>query len=228
MPGNAVDAAVEAQNIGAGYGKLRVLRQSSLSITKGSLTGLCGPNGAGKSTFIKLCLGLLRLREGRLRVLGKTPGAFGFSGVLRRIGYVPQNTAGGSIPATVREAVAMGRYGKAGLFRPLSRRDWEAVDRAIASAGLEGVKNAQARELSGGQTQRMAIARALAMEPELLLLDEPASSLDAAGRLELLEALRRGREIRPVTVVLVSHDQELLAQCGAVFRFVQGKAEQCV
>lgn len=217
--------AVEARNIRAGYGTIEVLKDITLNIEQGSLAGLCGPNGAGKSTFIKLCLGMLRPKEGTLRVLGGIPGRRGFRAILLRIGYVPQRTAGGLIPATVREAVSMGRYGKAGFCRSLSRRDWEAVDRALEAVGIPSLARAQVQELSGGQTQRAAIARALAMEPELLLLDEPTSSLDAEGRMELLEIIRERREYQHITAILVSHDEEALSKCGYRFRFTQGRVE---
>lgn len=216
--------AVTAQNVCAGYGAVRVLNGITIRIEPETITGLCGPNGAGKSTFIKLCLGMIRPQSGSITVLGGVPGSRRFRSVLLRIGYVPQKTAGGLIPATVREAVSMGRYGKAGFCRPLLRRDWEPVDRALDAAGIAHLKNAQVQELSGGQTQRVAIARALAMEPELLLLDEPTSSLDGAGRRELLELIRGRREYRRITAVMVSHDEESLAQCNCVVRFTEGRA----
>ncbi|MDR2494167.1 MAG: metal ABC transporter ATP-binding protein [Spirochaetaceae bacterium] len=214
--------AVSLRNVRAGYGRVTVLNDITLSIEQGSLTGLCGPNGAGKSTFIKLCLGMIRPRSGSLTVLEAVPGRRGFRNTLLRIGYVPQKTGGGLIPATVREAVAMGRYGKAGLFRRLSARDWAPVDRALEAAGIAGIAASLTRELSGGQAQRVAIARALAMEPELLLLDEPTASLDAQGRSELLALVKT---YRCGTVVMVSHDPESLSRCGRIFRFAEGRAE---
>ncbi|MDR2490397.1 MAG: ATP-binding cassette domain-containing protein [Spirochaetaceae bacterium] len=218
--------AIQASHVSAAYEKRRVLTDLTINVERGSLTGLCGPNGAGKSTFIKLCLGMIRPQSGCLTVLGKTPGQAGFRKTLHRIGYVPQKTTGGAIPATVREAASMGRYGMAGFFRPLSRHDWLAVDSALEAAGIAALAGAQARELSGGQTQRLAIARALAMEPEMLLLDEPSSSLDAQGRAELLSILLAGREYRHITALMVSHDEASLAKCRAVYRFNEGRAEQ--
>ncbi|MDR2484820.1 MAG: metal ABC transporter ATP-binding protein [Treponema sp.] len=217
--------AVDLQNIRAGYGNLTVLNNITLSIERGSLTGLCGPNGAGKSTFIKLCLGIIRPQAGTITVLGGTPGRRGFRNTLLRIGYVPQKTSCGLIPATVREAVSMGRYGKAGLFRRLSPRDREPVGKALEAAGIAGIADSSVRELSGGQTQRVAIARALAMDPELLLLDEPASGLDAEGRVDLLEIIRERREYHHITAIMVSHDEGSLAKCGRLFRFTQGRTE---
>jgi ABC-type Mn2+/Zn2+ transport system ATPase subunit len=181
---------ISARNLCVGYGKIQVLRNLSLEIEEGSLTGFCGPNGAGKSSFLKVCLGMLRPFRGEIRVMGEDPAALNFRKNLFRIGYVPQNTIGGSIPATVKEAVLMGRYGRTGLLRPLGRRDRELAFSAMAAAGVADLADRRVRDLSGGQTQRVAIARALAMEAELLLLDEPTASLDGEGQESLLETVQ--------------------------------------
>ncbi|MDR1586349.1 MAG: metal ABC transporter ATP-binding protein [Treponema sp.] len=218
------NSVVEARNIFAGYGGGEVLRDFSLSVEAGCFAGLCGPNGAGKSTFLKLCLGMIRPRAGVIAVLGEKPGSAAFRQTLFRIGYVPQNTAGGGLPVTVREAAAMGRYGKAGFLRPLSRRDWELVDAALEAAGIRELSGCPVQELSGGQCQRTAIARSLAMEAELLLLDEPTASLDAGGRTELFSLIGRLREDRPLAVLMASHDAEALSECEIIYRFEEGKA----
>ncbi|MDR1948213.1 MAG: ATP-binding cassette domain-containing protein [Spirochaetaceae bacterium] len=211
-----------ARRVWAGYGRQMVLRGVDLCVERGSITGFCGPNGAGKSTFIKLCLGIVRPREGTITVMGKTPGLRAFRRTLMRIGYVPQNTSGGTLPATVREAVSMGRYGMAGFCRPLSRGDRALVDAAMDAAGVSALAGKPVQELSGGQAQRVAIARALAMEPELLLLDEPTSNLDADGRVELLRLIKARQEYRHITALIVSHDEEALSECRNIYRFGEG------
>lgn len=213
------ESVIEAAGITAGYQKNIVLDSFSLSVARKSFVGLSGPNGSGKSTFIKLCLGILKPFSGKLTVLNASPGTWAFRRTLFRIGYVPQRISGGSIPVTVYEAVSMGRYGMAGFFRPLSRKDHELVKQSLDAAGLLGLEKRTVQELSGGQLQRTAIARALAMEAELLLLDEPSSSLDVQGRLELLDILRKRREYSGLTVVIVSHDDETLSYCDRIYRF---------
>lgn len=213
------EAAISARNLCAGYGRVTVFENLFLHIEQGSLTGFCGPNGAGKSTFLRLCLGLLRPRSGSLRVLGAVPGTPGFRRTLPRIGYVPQTISGGSLPATVREAVSMGRYGGAGFLRPLSGRDRALVEGAMEAAGISALAKNQVRELSGGQAQRVAIARALAMEPDMLLLDEPNSNLDQAGRRELLGLVKSRQAAGGLTAVIISHSAETLSACGTVYRF---------
>ena len=218
-------AIINAQNIVAGYGKTTVLRNLTISIETGSLAGLCGPNGAGKSTFLKLCLGMLRPQSGSLSVMGIEPTAKTFKNILLRIGYVPQNTTGGTLPVTSREAVPMGRYGKAGLGCRLSQKDYAAVDAAMEAAGITDLAKCLVQELSGGQTQRVAIARALAMEPDILLLDEPTASLDASGRVELLQLIKREQSYSHITTLIVSHDADALSGCDSLFRFTDGIAE---
>jgi ABC-type Mn2+/Zn2+ transport system ATPase subunit len=221
-----MEPVVTVRNVSAGYGKLTALKDLSLDIARGSITGLCGPNGAGKSTFLKLCLGMIRPRSGSIVVMGSRPGCPGFRQTLLRIGYVPQNTAGGSLPTTVREAVSMGRYGMAGFCRPLSRQDKELVEAAMEAAGVAALAKRRVQELSGGQTQRVAIARSLAMEPELLMLDEPTSNLDIEGRADLLRIIRERQEYRHITVIIVSHDEEAIAGCAEMYRFGEGRAER--
>jgi ABC-type Mn2+/Zn2+ transport system ATPase subunit len=220
------EPVVTARNVSAGYGKLTALRDLSLDIHRGSITALCGPNGAGKSTFLKLCLGMIRPRAGSIAVMGNRPGSPGFRKTLLRIGYVPQNTAGGSLPTTVREAVSMGRYGMAGFCRPLSGHDRELVEAAMEAAGVADLARRRVQELSGGQAQRVAIARSLAMEPELLMLDEPTSNLDTGGRSDLLQIIRDRQEYRHITVIIVSHDEEAIAGCADMYRFGEGRAEK--
>jgi ABC-type Mn2+/Zn2+ transport system ATPase subunit len=224
--GGSGSPAISARGVSAGYGKRPVLKGLCLSVEAGSLTGLCGPNGAGKSTFLKLCLGMLRPGEGSLSVLGASPGRASFRATLLRIGYVPQNAYGGSLPLTVREAVSMGRYGKAGFCRRLSREDRECVEEAMETAGVAELAFRRVQELSGGQAQRVAIARALAMRPEVLLLDEPTASLDRESSVEFIKTIKFRQEYRQLTAVIVSHNAETLCECGTVYRFADGRAEK--
>jgi ABC-type Mn2+/Zn2+ transport system ATPase subunit len=142
---------------------------------------------------------------------------------------VPQNTAGGSLPVTVREAVAMGRYGIAGLFRPLKKHDYELIDAALENAGAARLAKKQVQELSGGQSQRVAIARALAMEAELLLLDEPTSNLDSQGRVELLRVIQEKQGAfsagEKLTAVVISHDEGTIAGANKIYRFFEGRIQ---
>lgn len=219
---------IRAQDVTIGYGAKTVLSSVRMRMEGGEVCGFRGPNGSGKSTLIKACLGLLRPQGGSLSVLGLPPGARGFRGALRRIGYVPQQPQAGSLRVTVREAVSLGRCGMAGLGRPLGRTDREAVQAALEEVELSGLAEAPLRELSGGQRQRANIARALAMEPDLFIFDEPTTHLDAQGRDDvaaLLESVARGRT---AGMLLVSHDARLLALCDRVLEFGNGSVSEAV
>lgn len=215
-----------ASNLALGYGDRIVLSSVDMEILPGEVCGFTGPNGSGKSTLLKAALGLIRPIRGSLRVLGAEPHSSGGSFVRRRIGYVPQQRPPGALRITVREAVSMGRYARAGLGRPLGPEDGKAVARALAAAGLEGLEERAVQEISGGQYQRTAIARALAAEPELLVFDEPSTSLDTLGRKETAALIARLAAAAQAGMLLVSHDPELLALCGRIFEFVSGSVRE--
>jgi ABC-type Mn2+/Zn2+ transport system ATPase subunit len=217
-------AVIGARELSAGYGGNMVLKGLSLAIRAGEFAGFRGPNGAGKSTFLKLCLGMLRPAAGSIRVLGAEPWGREGRRLRLRMAYVPQNTAVPGLPVTVREAVSMGLYGRIGFFRPMTRGQRDLVEQAMEACGVGPLADKRVQELSGGQAQRTAIARALAMDAELLLLDEPGSNLDAEGRGGLLRAIQEKREGRRLTVVVVSHDEDTLRACGVVYRFNEGRA----
>jgi ABC-type Mn2+/Zn2+ transport system ATPase subunit len=219
-----VETIISAQNITASYGKIPVLKNFSLNIERGSRVGLCGPNGAGKSSFLKLCLGIIKPRSGTIKVMGKTPSAYAFRKTLFRIAYVPQNTVGGTLPVTVREAVAMGRYGMSN--RRQRKAETELIEQAMEEAGVARLAERLVQELSGGQTQRVAIARALAREAELLLLDEPTASLDSEGQKDLLCIVNKLSKEKKITTLMISHNAETLEDCPVIYQFENGMAQE--
>jgi zinc transport system ATP-binding protein len=167
-----------------------------------------GPNGSGKSTLIKAIVGLVQRTQGELELFG-TP-AEGFR-ERWRIGYVPQrHTVGGPIPATVREVVSSGRLPRSGIWRLPTAVDRRAVDRAMERVGVTDLAARRVDQLSGGQQRRVLIARALASETDLLLLDEPTAGVDVEAQAALVDVLgslsRQG-----VTIAVVTHDLEPLS-----------------
>jgi ABC-type Mn2+/Zn2+ transport system ATPase subunit len=231
-----MDAAIEAVNLSAYYGKHQVLCGLSLRVERGAFAGLSGHNGAGKTSFLRACLGLLKPDAGHLSVLGSEPGKPQFRRTLFHIAYVPQISLGGMLPTTVREAVAMGRYGRRSTpatlwerFRNGGKneaveREKALVDDALKATGLAELATRPVQELSGGQTQRVAIARALAMEAELLLLDEPTGNLDKRGREDFLRLLREARQKKNLTVLMVSHHPAELEDCDVLYEIEDGVA----
>jgi len=182
------------------YNGTDVLENASFSIRRGDFVAIVGPNGGGKTTLLRLALGFLKPRKGSIRVLGRSP-----FDARPRVGYVPQHFAYDErFPVTVMDVVLMGRLGGGWRGGPYRGRDRRAAEKALEEAGLLDLKRRPFADLSGGQRQRVLLARALATEPELLLLDEPLAYVDpnAVGNLyRLFEQLSRR-----LTVVLVSHD----------------------
>ena len=180
-----------------------ILRGIDLRVPRGQFVALLGPNGSGKSTLVRAVTGLLPLASGRLALFGTPYADFD---AWHRVGFVPQRSGATSgVPATVREVVASGRVTRRRLLRPMSPADRRAVADAIEVVGLTDRARIGISQLSGGQQQRVLIARALAGEPDLLVLDEPTAGVDLPNQHALAEALRLLQE-RGATILLVAHE----------------------
>lgn len=198
------DALIRLEKAGAAYGSRRVLTGVDLAACRGDFLLLTGPNGGGKTTLLRLIAGLLRPSEGQvLRAAGAV------------VGYLPQyRRIDRQFPVTVAEVVQSGLHARKPLLRPFGKQDGERVSQLLEEAGLASLARRPIEALSGGQWQRVLLARALASEPDLLLLDEPDTHLDAAGR-ELLEQVVERYRAR-AAVVLVTHDSETVARAKDV------------
>jgi zinc transport system ATP-binding protein len=197
--------AVRLDNVSFGYDpRRRVLENVSLEIPEGQFVAIAGPNGGGKTTLLRLIVSLSRPQRGTVRVFGETVGAAARRGL---VAYLPQRAhLGIEAPATVREIVSTGRVTRRRLFGPLRADDRRAVDAAIDRVGLAALADEPIRTLSGGQQQRAFIAKAIAAEPRLLILDEPTTGVDADAQDALAALLARlHRELR-VTILYVSHE----------------------
>ncbi|MEU9606927.1 metal ABC transporter ATP-binding protein [Streptomyces sp. NPDC048057] len=186
----------------AALGARPVLRGVDLTVEHGEVVALLGANGSGKSTAVRAVIGRVPLTEGRVELFGTELRRFR---QWARVGYVPQRTSAASgVPATVREVVTSGRLSRTRLGL-LSRADRAAVDRAIDLVGLGDRAKESVEALSGGQHQRVLIARALASEPELLIMDEPMAGVDLASQ-EVLASTLREQVAAGTTVLLVLHE----------------------
>lgn len=200
-----IEPVVQVKHVSFSYGKLNVLENVDLELSRGEFLGLVGPNGSGKSTLIKCILGLKKPDDGEIVLFGKDIAKFHD---WHRIGYVSQkaNSFNTGFPATVFEVVSSGLYGKIGLFKRLSREHKQLIQEMIDRVGLSDFHKQMVGSLSGGQQQRVFIARALVSNPDLLILDEPTVGVDTESVerfYRLLEGLRREYAL---TILLVSHD----------------------
>jgi zinc transport system ATP-binding protein len=206
--------AVELESVAFGYRpSQRVLEAVDLGIREGEFVAIAGPNGGGKTTLLRILLGLERPAQGRALLYGEPAHRFSRRHLL---GYLAQRAElGGDAPATVRELVSAGRVAAGRVVRPTRSRDRELVAEAIERVGLADVSDAPLRTLSGGMQQRAFIAKALAGEPALLVLDEPTTGVDAESQESLAALLDTLHTDLGVTILYVSHE------FGAVERFVQ-------
>ncbi|MBN1189028.1 MAG: ABC transporter ATP-binding protein [Dehalococcoidales bacterium] len=195
-----MEEVINLRNVWLSYGDVTALENVSLSVLRHDFLGIIGPNGGGKSTLLKVLIGLAKPTSGEVRMFGRSP-----SQARNKIGYVSQRPDfDRDFPASVNDIVMMGRYNRAGIFRRYGREDKAAVAKALARVGMESCRDQQVGRLSGGQQQRVFLARALAAEPDILLLDEPTASVDhtmQTGFYALLEELKK-----VLTIILVSHD----------------------
>ncbi|MET9589814.1 metal ABC transporter ATP-binding protein [Streptomyces sp. NPDC006516] len=196
------EAVISMRGATATLGARPVLRGVDLTVRRGEVVALLGANGSGKSTAVRSVIGQVPLTGGTVELFGTPLRRFR---QWARVGYVPQRTtAAGGVPATIREVVASGRLSRT-RFLPLGRQDRAAVDRAIELVGLTERAEDSVNALSGGQHQRVLIARALVAEPEVLIMDEPMAGVDLASQ-EILAATLREQVAGGATVLLVLHE----------------------
>ena len=197
--------AIRIRDLWVAYNHRPVLEDITLDIAENTCVGILGPNGAGKSTLLKVILGLLSPTRGEILVFGEDPRQSRSRGNLT--GYLPQRPLSNPrFPVSVLDVILMGRYGHLGLGRRPGREDREAALALLERLGIPHLANHPIGEISGGQQQRVFIARALAVNPRLLILDEPTISLDACSQDEVYELVNRLKGELQLTVIMVSHD----------------------
>jgi ABC-type Mn2+/Zn2+ transport system ATPase subunit len=186
-----------------GYDGKLIVHDVDLTIGRGDFVALLGPNGAGKSTLLRGIVGLLAAEEGAVE--------YGFDRAARPIGYVPQRDSLDPIfPLTAREVVLMGTYARLAPLLPVRRREQSLALDCLEQVGMHAVAEQRFSALSGGQKQRVLIARALAAEPDLLVLDEPTAGVDPGAAAAIMEVVERLNRERALTVLLVTHQLRML------------------
>ncbi|ADI74914.1 ABC transporter related protein [Methanohalobium evestigatum Z-7303] len=195
------DNAVELSNVWVHYGNIPVLEDINLTIEQPrDLLAIIGPNGGGKTTLLKVILGLIKPSNGKVKLFGESPAKN-----RKYVGYVPQHSSFDyDFPISVWDVVLMGRMGHTGILKRYSSEDKFKANKALKTVNMEDYANHQIGKLSGGQRQRVFIARALAAEPEVLLLDEPSAGLDTHMQGELYELLSKLK--KDMAIIMVTHD----------------------
>jgi zinc transport system ATP-binding protein len=196
---------VDIAGLDFAYARQQVLSGIDLRVEPGTTLGLIGPNGGGKTTLIRLLLGVIQPTKGSIRVAGLPPSAAIKRGDL--IGYLPQKLPLSSrLPLSVRQVVRLGLAGKTGVFRTCDPDDLTFADSLLERVGIADMADRPVGELSGGELQRVYIARALAPRPQLLLLDEPTTGIDRKGQHRFIDFIQNLKSALGLTVVFVSHD----------------------
>jgi len=217
---------LEVSGLAFGFPGKRIGEDVSFSVAAGEVMCVLGPNGGGKTTLFRTLIGLLPAQGGIVRLSGDGLASLPRREVARRAGYVPQQHAG-HFAFTVREMVLMGRTAHLGLFEAPTGRDHEAAARAIEALGISQLADRPVTEVSGGERQLTLVARALAQEPKLLVMDEPTASLDFGNQVRVLERIR-ALSAQRIAILFSTHDPDhaFLAADRALL-LAEGRAIEC-
>ncbi|MFP4393174.1 MAG: ABC transporter ATP-binding protein [Desulfohalobiaceae bacterium] len=206
----SANEAVRLQGVSFAYERQNVLDGISFQVRKGDFLAVLGPNGSGKSTLLKAMDSQIQIQQGSIRLLGRDIKEYSARELAREVALVLQQSPVAS-GFTVQETVLMGRFPYQGLLGLEGRRDLEVARQAMQSTKVEHLRKRKLNQLSGGELQRVLLARALCQEPRIILLDEPTSSLDPAHQVRIMDLLERLHQEQELTVIMVVHDLNLAA-----------------
>lgn len=206
-----MNSIIETKNLSVHYGQTEALKDISFAIEQGDFVGLAGPNGAGKTTLIKAILGLLPASKGKIELFGKTKEKFNEWG---NIGYLPQkfSTINALFPATVEEIVMLGLLSQKKFPKRITASDHKRVDEILQELGIGDLKKRMLLELSGGQQQKVLLARALVSSPEILIFDEPSTALDPESRESFFQLIQKLNKQNGIAIILITHDTGYIGQ----------------
>lgn len=202
-----------ADRLDFSYGRRQVLSDIAFAVDRKEMVAVLGNNGAGKSTLLKCLNGILSAEKGTVLINGKEVSNMTRLEVARNVGYVAQRYESSRV--TVFDAVLLGR--KPHMGWEVSKKDLDVTEEVLTLMGLESFALRYTDELSGGELQKVVVARALAQDPEVLLLDEPTSNLDMKNQLELLDILQKIKEEKNVAIILTMHDLNLALRYAEKF-----------
>jgi zinc transport system ATP-binding protein len=202
---NTPEPVIEVQSLNVDRSGKRIIQNADFTIYRGDYVGVVGPNGGGKTTLMKSILGILPKESGKIRILGEPIDSFK---QWNRLAFVSQDSINfdSNFPMSVREMISIGRISRKNLARPLKKNDWEKVEETIEFMGLKDFSEKRIGQLSGGQRQRVFVAKAMVRDPEILMLDEPVSGIDAEAQERFYMRLGNLNKSRGTTILIVSHD----------------------
>lgn len=205
-------SVLQIKDLSFSYNNQEVLQNINLHVEKKDFLAIIGPNGGGKTTLLKLILGINKIQKGTINILGN-------SSNISSIGYVPQNTnININFPIKVKEVVMMGNIGEKQKLLGYSKKEQSIANKALLEVGMEKFADTKIGNLSGGQRQRVLIARALCSNPQILLLDEPTSSIDVKGQKEIYSLLKKLH--KNITVIVVSHDISVILEYATKVAYI--------
>ena len=205
-----MSSAINTINVSYAFANRTVIRNLSFSVAEGDFFIIIGPNGSGKTTLLKIFAGLLKLQKGHIQIFGRHVTDYKQKSLARTIAMVPQQLPL-DFPFTVAESVLMGRAPHQGALGIENKKDFAVATQAMAFTEEEHLADRRLDQLSGGEQQRVFIARAICQEPQIMLLDEPTASLDLAHQVRTMDLMERLKTEKQVTVIMVSHDINIAA-----------------
>lgn len=215
-------ALIDVKNVSVRYGATEALRDISCEIEKGDFVGLVGPNGGGKTTLAKAILGLLSAHSGKITLFGQEINSFRD---FQKIGYLPQKhtSINQLFPAYAEEVILLGLLSAKKWPKKINKNDWQKVDALLESLGIANLKGKLISELSGGQQQKVLLARALASNPEILILDEPSTALDPSSREQFFAHLKELNNQTNTTIILITHDTGYIGKYANKLLYIDRK-----
>jgi iron complex transport system ATP-binding protein len=208
-----MNIAIDVQNLSHAYGNSPVLKNLTFSVRTSDFFIIIGPNGSGKTTLLKTISGILKPQNGQLKILERSIENYTRKALARTVALVPQKVPV-DFPFTVKEVVLMGRSPYLGMLGLEQQSDLEIARQAITFTEIEHLVHRKLDQLSGGEQQRVFIARAICQQPQIILLDEPTASLDLSHQVRLMDLMEKLKQEQGVTVMMVSHDLNLAAMYG--------------
>ncbi|MHA2033528.1 MAG: metal ABC transporter ATP-binding protein [Candidatus Kariarchaeaceae archaeon] len=203
------NALISLRHVDVFFNEIQALCDINLDIYESEFLGICGPNGSGKTTLLRAIMGTQKLNAGEITFHEGTEEHKRHSS--DHLGYVPQMEAiDKNFPALVKDVVMMGRSSKLGIFKRPKKSDYDEVDKAMRALNVEHLKNKPIGQLSGGQLQRAMVARAVAQQPKVLLLDEPTSAMDLKMTASFMKLIKKINEEQNITIILIHHDLHLM------------------